>query len=88
MEKRLGPPQEYKRRKAEIRLTDSAVLATKLLADLVSARSSEALQDKGHDKESLASYTPETLQKNRAGPGPRRRAVSSMALPQIRVFEE
>lgn len=46
MEKRLGLPQEYKCRKAQVRLTDSAVLASKLLSDLVAARRPKEFQQR------------------------------------------
>ncbi len=88
MKKRFGSPEKLMRLKPTVQLIDSAVLARKLLADLVSARSSVASYQKGHDKKSLANPTPSIFQRNPPRPLSRQGALSSIALSQIRVFKE
>lgn len=88
MKKRFGSPEKFMRPKPKVHLIDSAALARKMLADLVSARSSKASHQKGHDKKSLASSTPWMFQRNPSNPLPRQGALSSIALSQIKLFEE
>lgn len=88
MKKRFGSPEKFMRPKPKVHLIDSGALARRLLADLVSARSSEASHQKGHDKESLASSTPWIFQRNPPGRFPHQGALSSIALSQIKVFDE
>ncbi len=88
MKKRFGSPEKFLRPKPKVHVIDSGALARKLLAELVSARSSEASHQKGHDKESLASSIPWMFQRTPPGRFPHQGALSSIALSQIRVFEE
>ncbi|HEV2223778.1 MAG TPA: hypothetical protein VGR84_12325 [Candidatus Acidoferrales bacterium] len=88
MKKRFGSPEKFMRPKPKVHLIDSAALARKMLADLVSARSSKASHQKGHDKKSLASATPWMFQRNPSNPLPRQGKLSSIALSQIKLFEE
>ncbi len=88
MKKRFGSPEKFLRPKPKVHIIDSGSLARKLLADLVSARSSKASHQKCHDRKLLASPTPWIFQRNLPGPLPRNSALSSIPLAQIKVFEE
>jgi|GEM_PF-6194794 len=88
MKKRLGSPEKFLRPKPKLHIVDSGALARKLLADLVSGRSSKASHQKRHDRKSLASPTPWIFERNPPRPLPRHSALSSIPLAQIKVFEE
>lgn len=88
MRKRYGTPEAFWDRKPKARLIDTGLLARKILADLMSAPSTEAPQDNGHDKKSHSCYSPWMRQKNKAGSLWRKRVVPPMGLSQIMVIEE
>jgi hypothetical protein len=84
IKKRSRATERFMHPKPKVRLVDSSALAREMLADLVFARSSEALHQQNHHRQPLTARS----QKNLTASGARRGTDSSIALAQVKIFEE